>query len=75
MAIEKGINFEICYNWLISGNSSQLIKKNFFNNVLQLVDLVDWLFQVGLVNHYNYVIVKKQELCNGIRKECWLMED
>ncbi|RLV94349.1 Ribonuclease P/MRP protein subunit RPP1 [Spathaspora sp. JA1] len=45
MAIEKGIKFEICYNWLISGSigydgnhaNLQLIKKNFFNNVLQLI--------------------------------------
>ncbi|EGW34987.1 uncharacterized protein SPAPADRAFT_131716 [Spathaspora passalidarum NRRL Y-27907] len=44
-AIDKGIKFEICYNWLISGAigydgthaNVQLIKKNFFNNVLQLI--------------------------------------
>ncbi|KAK6897427.1 Ribonuclease P/MRP protein subunit RPP1 [Candida tropicalis] len=44
-AIEKGIKFEINYSQLISGNqgflnnetNSNLIKKNFFNNVLQLI--------------------------------------
>lgn len=50
-ATEKGIKFEICYSQLISGNNNNnscggyvddsinanLIKKNFFNNVLQLI--------------------------------------
>ncbi|KHC57341.1 ribonuclease P/MRP protein subunit RPP1, partial [Candida albicans P60002] len=49
-ATEKGIKFEICYSQLISGNTTNggggyiddstntnLIKKNFFNNVLQLI--------------------------------------
>lgn len=49
-ATEKGIKFEICYSQLISGNTNSggggyiddstntnLIKKNFFNNVLQLI--------------------------------------
>ncbi|KAK6456253.1 RNase P subunit p30-domain-containing protein [Scheffersomyces xylosifermentans] len=46
-AVEKGIKFEICYSTVVSGSigyavtdnsiNVQLIKKNFFNNVLQLI--------------------------------------
>ncbi|ABN67452.2 predicted protein [Scheffersomyces stipitis CBS 6054] len=46
-AIDKGIKFEVCYSTVVSGSigyanvgdstNVQLIKKNFFNNVLQLI--------------------------------------
>lgn len=42
-AIDKGIKFEICYATVVGGYATdqtvnvQLVKKNFFNNVLQLI--------------------------------------